>query len=433
MKILIKNGRVIDPSSNIDEIMDILINDNIIEKVEKNITEVVDKIINADGNWVTPGLIDIHVHLREPGFTHKETIKTGTQSAALGGFTSICPMPNTNPVTDSALVIKFVKDKADKEGVVNVLPVGAVTLGQKGEQLTDIAEMVNAGACAISEDGKEVVNAGLMKKAFENAKKNNIPVFSHCEDRFITGKGQMNAGERAKVLGLEGISNDSEEVIVSRDIILARSADAKVHICHISTRGSVKLVREAKARLEKVSAEVAPHHFTLTDEDILTMDTNFKMSPPLRSKKDVLAIKKALKDGTIEVIATDHAPHDIESKNCEFEKAANGIVGLETSVSLCITELVEKGVLTPIKLIEKMTINPAKILNIDKGTLKIGKIADVTIINPNFEYTINSSGFASKSKNSPFDGFVVRGKVMYTIVSGKIIVSEGLLTVNRII
>lgn len=427
MKILIKNGRVIDPASNIDEVLDILIKDNIIEKVEKNITDKVDQTINADGNWVTPGLIDIHVHLREPGFTHKETIKTGTQSAALGGFTTICPMPNTNPVTDNETVIKFVIDKANSEGAVNVLPVGAITVGQKGEELTDIDKMVQAGACAISEDGKEVVNAGLMKKAFESAKKNNIPVLSHCEDRYITGKGQMNAGERAKALGLEGISNDSEEVIVSRDIILARGCDSKVHICHISTRGSVQLVREAKARQEKVSAEVAPHHFTLSDEDILSRDTNFKMSPPLRSKKDVLAIKDGLRDGTIDVIATDHAPHDLDSKNCDFEKAANGIVGLETSISLCITELVEKGVLTPIKLIEKMTINPAKILNIEKGTLQIGKIADITIINPTFEYKIDASEFASKSKNSPFDGFLVRGKVLYTIVNGKIIVSEGKL------
>ncbi len=389
MKILIKNGRLIDPKNNIDKEMDILILDNKIAKISENITEDVDKIIDANEMWVTPGLIDLHVHLREPGFEHKETIATGTRSAVMGGFTTVCCMPNTKPIIDNDILVEYVKMKAEREGVCNVLPIGAITIGQLGEKLSDIGKMAKSGACAISEDGTTVSDAGIMKTALKYAKMFNLPVFSHCEDITLAGRGVMNAGDTATKLGLRGISNSSEEVIVARDIILADEVNANLHLCHMSTKGSVDLIREAKARGSKVTAEVTPHHFTLIDEDITDYDTNFKMNPPLRRKEDRKALIEALKDNTIEVIATDHAPHHMDEKNCEFERAMNGIIGLETALCLSISELVEKGILTPSQMIEKMTKNPAKILGReDIGHLGIGANADITIIDPNIKYKI---------------------------------------------
>ncbi len=424
MTILIKNGRVIDPSVNLDKVMDILIEDNKIKDLDENINIVADKEIDAKGKWVTPGLIDIHVHLREPGYEYKETIATGTRSACKGGFTTICCMPNTNPVIDSEIMVEYIKLKVQREGYVNVLPIGAITKGQQGEELANIGQMVNAGVCAISEDGKTVKNAGLLKKAMKYASMFNIPMMSHCEDVNLVGGGAMNSGVTSELLGIKGISQDSEEVIVARDIILAKSTGIHLHLCHISTKGSVQLLKEAKLRGEKVTAEVCPHHFTLTDKAVEGYDTNTKMNPPLRSSEDVECLKKALADGIIEVIATDHAPHHFDDKNCEYEKASFGIVGLETSVALSITELVNKGYLTPIQLIEKMSTNPAKILGIDKGTLQKGKIADITIIDPEVEYTIDASKFESKSKNTPFNNYKVKGKAMYTILNGEIIMEN---------
>lgn len=428
--ILIKQGRIIDPSNNIDDVMDLLVVNGKIEKVSKEINEKADKIIDANGFWVTPGLIDLHVHLREPGFEHKETIATGTRSAAMGGFTTICCMPNTNPVIDNEILVEYIYMKNAREGVVNVLPIGSITKGQKGEELSDIGKMASVGVCAISEDGKSVDNAALMKTALKYAKMFNLPVFSHCEDLNLVAKGQMNAGEKASLLGLRGISNDSEEVIVSRDIILADSVKAQLHLCHMSTKGCVEIIRQAKERGIKLTAEVTPHHFTLSDENIENYDANFKMNPPLRSAEDVEALKQALKDNIIEVIATDHAPHHIDEKNCEFEKAANGIVGLETALPLAITELVEKGWLTPKELIEKMSLNPAKVLNSDKGTLSVGADADITIINPEKKYKIEVKKFLSKAKNSPFDGYEVKGKAETVIVGGNIVVENGQLRSN---
>ncbi|MDE6357599.1 MAG: dihydroorotase [Eubacteriales bacterium] len=426
MKILIKNGRIIAPKNNIDKEMDILIQNDKIEKVAENITENADKIIDAKGMWVTPGLIDLHVHLREPGFEHKETIATGTRSAVMGGFTTVCCMPNTKPILDNDILIEYVKMKAEREGVCNVLPIGAITIGQLGEKLADIGKMGKAGACAISEDGTTVLDSGIMKTALKYAKMFNLPVFSHCEDINLAGRGVMNAGDTATKLGLRGISNSSEEVIVARDIILADEVNANLHLCHMSTKGSVALIREAKARGSNVTAEVTPHHFTLIDEDITDYDANFKMNPPLRSKEDRKALIEALKDNTIEVIATDHAPHHIDEKNCEFEKAMNGIIGLETAVCLSISELVEKGILTPSQMIEKFTKNPAKILGReDIGHLGIGANADITIINPNEKYKIDKEKFLSKAKNTPFNNREVTGKVLYTIVNGEIIVENG--------
>ncbi len=428
MNILIKNGRLIDPYNNIDGKMDILISNGVVAKVSENIANNnVDKIIDANNMWVAPGLIDLHVHLREPGYEHKETIATGTRSAVMGGFTTICCMPNTRPVTDNQILVEYIKMKAEREGVCRVLPIGAITVGQKGETLAEIGKMAKAGACAISEDGFTVENASLMKTAIKYAEMFNIPVFSHCEDVDLAG-GSMNAGDTATKLGLKGISNESEDVIVSRDIILADSLKAPIHLCHISTKGSVDLIKDAKARGSKVTAEATPHHFTIVDEDITEYDGNFKMNPPLRSTQDRAAIIEALKNDTIQVIATDHAPHHIDEKNCEFERALNGIVGLETALSLSISELVEKGVLTPFKMIEKFTKNPAEILRRkDLGHLSVGNNADVIIIDPNVKYKVNVENFVSKSKNSPFNNREVTGKVLYTLVGGKIIVENGQL------
>lgn len=425
MKILIKNGRILDPANNIDINMDLLIEDGKIKKIDTNINIENIELIDAEGMWVVPGLIDMHVHLRDPGFKYKETIQSGTKSGAKGGFTTICCMPNTSPVIDNEVVVEYITSKAAKEGIINVLPIGSISKGMEGKELSEIGSMVEAGICAISEDGKTVENPLLMKTALKYGDMFNIATLSHCEDTRLTGKGQINAGSHATLLGLKGISNDSEEIIVSRDIILAKSVNAKLHICHVSAKESLDHIRQAKLNGQRVTAEVCPHHFTLSTQDIKDYDTNFKMSPPLREKEDIEALKKALKDGTIDVIATDHAPHHEDEKNCEFENALNGIVGLETAVPLCITELIYKNVLTPLEMIAKLTTNPAKILNLEKGTLGVGCVADITIIDPNCEYIIDKNNLVSLSKNTPFHGRKVKGKVEYTIVGGKIVVSRG--------
>lgn len=421
MDILIRGGRVIDPANNIDGINDIFISEGVIESIGHQINKKADRIIDAQNKIVMPGFIDLHVHLREPGFERKSTIASETRAAAAGGYTTICCMPNTNPVADNEIIVEYIKMKAEREGVVNVLPIGAITKGQNGELLADIGKMAKSGICAVSEDGKSVENAGLMKNALKYASMFKLPVFDHCEDLKLVGKGCMNAGKRAALLGLNGISNDSEEVIVARDIILAGSVKARLHICHISTRGSVEILRFAKSKGVNVTAEVTPHHFTLSEDDMIEYDSNFKMNPPLRTKKDVEALKEALKDGTIEAIATDHAPHHTDDKNCEFEMAANGIIGLETAFALGYTELVEGKWLKLPELVEKMSLNPARILSSSKGTLGIGKPADITIADINEKYEIDVESFVSKAKNSPFGGRKVRGKIIYTIVGGKIV------------
>ena len=431
MKLLIRNGHVIDPANNRDGAFDVLVEDGKIKRVAARIDEAADEVINAAGKWVVPGLIDLHVHFREPGFTKKETIATGSRAAAMGGFTTVCMMPNTKPVLDNEILIEYVKMKAEREAVINVLPIGAITKGQNGEELADIGSMARVGICAISEDGKSVDDAALMKTAMKYAGMFNIPVFDHCEDRRLTGAGQMHQGAQAALLGLAGISPESEEVIIARDIILARDVAAHLHICHLSTIGGAQLLREAKARGENVTAEVCPHHFALCDEDIQDYDANYKMAPPLRSKADVEAMKRGLQNGTIEVIATDHAPHHIDDKNCEFAAAANGIVGLETAVALSITELVRGGWLTPMQLVEKMACNPARILGMDKGTLTEGADADIAIIDADAKYTIDVNTFESKSKNSPFGGREVFGKVTHTVCGGRVVMADGVLLTAR--
>ncbi len=430
MNILIKNGRVLDPATGKDGIYDILVTDNIITKVESNIdedaikSEQECKVIDASNQFVMPGLIDLHVHFREPGFEYKETIKTGSLSAARGGFTSVCPMPNTKPVIDSVEMLEKELDIIKRDAVVNVYPVAAITKGMKGEELTDIRELVKHGAIAISEDGKSVMNSSLLREAMKIAKETGIPVLSHCEDINLVEGGVMNKGERSEELGLKGISNAVEDIIVARDIMLAKETGCRLHLCHCSTYDSVRLIEEAKKEGLPVTGEVCPHHFSLTEEDIVADDANYKMNPPIRTKKDVDELIAGIHNNIMDIISTDHAPHSEEEKTGSMTKAPFGIVGLETSVSLVVTELLDKGVITPLKMAEIMSYNPAKVIGIDRGTLQVGKVADITIIDPNKEYVIDKNEFVSKGKNTPFDGKKVKGKVMTTIVNGKIVYSE---------
>jgi dihydroorotase len=365
-----------------------------------------------------PGFIDLHVHLREPGFEYKETIATGAMAAAAGGYTSICPMPNTKPATDSADRIKLVLEKAAKEAVVNILPVGAITLEQSGSELVGIRELKMAGAVALSEDGKSVMDTALYMEAMRQAAHYQIPIFAHCEDKSLVGKGVINAGAKALKLGLPGISNAVEDIITARDIIMAKESGAQLHLCHISTKDSAIMLALAKKEGLPITGEVCPHHFILSDEDIMTEDADYKMNPPLRSVEDVEALKIALKDGVIDVIATDHAPHSKEEKARSFAEAPFGIVGLETAFALTFTELVEKGYLSISQLVEKMSVNPAKVLGMDRGCIEVGKIADLVIADPQTEYFIDKNTFYSMGKNTPFQGRKVKGQIVSTFVAG---------------
>lgn len=421
MKILIKNGRVLDPANNRDGKYDILVENDLISKVAAHIDEEADRVIDAKDCYVMPGLIDLHVHLREPGFEHKETIRTGCMAAAKGGFTTICPMPNTKPCVDNLDTLNYVMDKAKDVSKVNVLPIAAITAGQNGEFLTDIEGLKDAGAIAISEDGKSVMNARVYRQAMRLAAQVGIPVFAHCEDKNLVARGVINAGAKARQLGVYGIMNAVEDTIVARDIVLAKNTGAQLHLCHCSTEDSVKMVDEAKKAGLPVTAEVCPHHFTLTEDDIPGDDANYKMNPPLRTARDVEALKLGLKNNIMDVISTDHAPHHESEKAKSITEAPFGITGLETSVCLTITELVRKNYLTPMQMAEKMSYNPAKIIGIDRGTLSEGAIADITVIDPEEEWVIDSSYFVSMGKNTPFNGRKVHGKVQYTIAAGEII------------
>lgn len=420
MSILIKNGYLLNPATNTEGITDILIEGNQITKIQKNLEEQADYVVDAANLVVMPGFIDLHVHLREPGFEYKETIESGTKAAAKGGFTSICPMPNTNPAIDSKCMVEYLNLKSKEEGDVHVLPIGAVTNGQAGDMLADISAMANAGAVAISEDGKSVMNTAIYYEGMKEAAKAGIPVFAHCEDKDLVRGGVMNEGDRSRELGFKGITNGVEDVIIARDILLAKETGARLHICHCSTKDSVSLVKHAKEAGIPVTGEVCPHHFILTDDDIPSDDSNYKMNPPLRSKEDVEALKLALKDNIMDVIATDHAPHSAEEKAKSIKDSPFGIVGLETAYCLTVTELVNTGYLTPMQMVEKLSVNPAKILNIDKGNLAVGKIADIVIADPTEEYVIDKNSFVSKGKNTPFHGKRVSGKIKMTIVDGVI-------------
>ena len=424
MELLIKNIRACDPQTGLDGITDIGIDGGKIVSLGKT-DEHAQRVIDAKGKLCAlPGLFDMHVHFRDPGLTYKEDIITGANAAKAGGFTGCACMPNTKPPIDSPEGVKYVFEKAKKTGI-DVFPIACVTKGMKGQELCDYDALKAAGVTAISDDGRPVVESGLMRRALEYAKMFDIAVISHCEDLGLADGGQMNEGFMATYLGLKGITRAAEEVMVSRDILIAEATHTAIHIAHVSTRGSVELVRQAKKRGVNVTCETCPHYFTLTENAVDGFNTNAKMNPPLRTSDDVEAIKEGLKDGTIDCIVTDHAPHHIDEKNCEFALALNGIVGFETSLGLGLQYLVKSGVLTLNELIEKMAVNPSRILRINKGSLSIDADADITIFDPSKEWTVDISKFQSKSKNSPFDGFTLCGKPEYVIVGGKIVVSNG--------
>ncbi len=420
MTLLIKNGRVLEPAQKTDRVADIFVEDGIISKVGEQIKETADTVIDAEGCLVMPGFIDLHVHLRDPGFEKKETVVTGAAAAARGGYTTIVAMPNTKPVVDNEDVVNYVRNKAKNMVKVHVYQAGAITKGMQGKQLADIEKMVKAGSPAISEDGKSVMDAGLLRDAMRIAARLGIPVLSHCEDANMVRGGVVNEDANAAKNGLPGISNSVEDIIIGRDVLIAKETGVKLHLCHCSTRESVEIKKLACQQGAHVTAEVCPHHFTLTSDDMIPGDTNYKMNPPLRTKEDVEALRRALKADVVEVIATDHAPHTKEDKNESMLRAPFGIIGLETAAALTYTELVLGGWLTPMQMAEKMSYNPAQVLGIDRGTLLEGRPADIVVFDPKKEYNIDASKFASKSRNTPFDGRRVTGAVRATVVDGEI-------------
>ncbi len=421
MRLVIKGGRVIDPSQGLDEILDVLIEDGRIARLAPDISPPDGaKKIPAQGKLVTPGLIDMHTHLREPGREDKETIASGTRAATNGGITSIACMANTEPINDNQAVTEFIYSQAKKLGSCNVYPIGSVTKGQLGESLVEMGELKAAGAVAFSDDGCSVMNAEVMRRALEYAAMLDMLIISHCQDEKLSAEGVMHEGFVSTVLGLEGMPAVAEEIMTARDIALASLTGARLHIAHVSTAGSVELIKQAKYRGIKVTAEAAPHHFSLTHEAVRSFDTNTKINPPLRTKEDVAAIIEGLKDGAIDVIASDHAPHTSAEKELEYNYAPFGIIGLETLLPLALTKLVHSGEMELLEVISKLTVNPARILGINKGTLEVGADADITIIDPDKQVKVDVSCFKSKGRNSPFDGVELQGAPVTTIVGGKV-------------
>ncbi len=424
MKLLLKNGRLIDYKTETDKITDILIEDNKIKKIETSInSEEADKVIDCTNLNIIPGMIDIHCHLREPGFEYKETIKTGSQSAVAGGFTTICPMPNTKPTPDSAIILQKIIEEAKNVDLCNVLPYSSVSKGEKGEELVDFDEMKKAGAIAFSDDGMPVVNSRMMRKAMIEANHLGTFVASHCEEKSVAA-GAINHGEVAEKLGVEGVLPEAEEIMAAREIVISETNGVRGHICHISTKTSKDMIRDAKKRGVKITCETCPHYFTFTVDEVLESGTNAKMNPPLREEKDRKAIIEGLKEGTIDCIITDHAPHSEEEKNQDLSKAPNGIIGFETALSAEIMNLIDTEELTYLDLVKLTSYNPAKLIKIDRGTIEVGKIADITIFDPNEEYIYTKEMIVSKSKNTPFIGKKLKGKVRYTIVNGKIVYQD---------
>jgi dihydroorotase len=420
--ILIRGGRVIDPSRGADGISDVYLEDGKVASVGRDIGSPDGAItLDARGKVVTPGLIDLHVHLREPGQEDIETVASGAMAAAVGGFSAVCAMPNTDPVTDNQAAVGFIVSQAQRAGKARVYPIGAISLGQKGQQLAEFGELVGAGAVAVSDDGKPVVSSHLMRTALEYARTFGIPVADHCEEPTLSAGGAMHEGIVSTRLGLKGIPAAAEEIMVARDILLAELTGGHVHLCHMSTRGSVELIRRAKEKGLRVTAEACPHHFTLTHEQCEGYNTNAKMNPPLREPADREAIRQGLRDGTIDVICTDHAPHHYDAKEREFDDAPNGIIGLETSLGLAITELVETGLLTLCDLVNRMSTTPARVFNLAGGTLAAGSAADITIIDPKVSWVVNPSEFYSKSRNTPFAGRRLIGRADVTVVRGQIV------------
>ena len=435
MKTWIQNGHVLDPLTGTDQIYDVLVDGKDIKKLgtREEIAKILKKeenvqVLDASGCYVMPGFIDLHVHLRDPGLEYKETLKTGGEAAARGGVTTVCAMPNTKPVIDTKEKVEEVHRRAKEESPVHVIQLGAITVGEEGKELADIKGMAEAGCIALSEDGKSVMNSALYREGMKIAKKYGLRIFAHCEEIDLrrdpdTGEdGVMNKCEKSEELGLPGITNSVEDIITARDIFLAKDTGVHLHLCHCSTKGTVDLMRMAKEEGVSVSAEVCPHHFILSTDDITEDHGRFKMNPPLREMKDVEALRQGIKEGVMEVISTDHAPHSAEEKDAPMRKAAFGIVGLETSASLTYTELVEGGVLTPMQMAERMSFAPARILGLEnKGSVSEGKTADLVVFDPSREYEIDTDTFLSKGKNTPFDGWKVKGDVKYTLVDGKLV------------
>ena len=420
MTILLKNGTVIDYASRTEAKLDILVKNEVIKKISKDINEQADEIIDCTNLFIMPGMIDIHCHLREPGFEYKETIETGSKSAVKGGFTTICPMPNTKPTPDSTIVLEKIIEEAKRVNLCNVLPYASVTKGEKGEELVNFEELKNAGAVAFSDDGIPVTNSRIMREAIIKADSLGTFVASHCEEKSVAA-GAINAGEIAEKLGVEGVLPEAEEIMAAREIVIAETNKVRAHICHISTETSVNMIRDAKKRGVKVTCETCPHYYSFTVEEVLNSGTNAKMNPPLREEKDRQAIIKGLQDGTIDAIITDHAPHSKEEKEKDLSSAPNGIIGFETALAATITNLVDKGLISYIDMVKLMSYNPAKILGIDKGIVADGKVADLTIFDPNKEYIYEEESIVSKSKNTPWIGKKLKGQVIYTIVNGKIV------------
>lgn len=421
MTILLKNGNVIDYASRLNEKMDVLIEDKKIKTIKKEINESADQVIDCTGLSIIPGMIDMHCHLRQPGFEYKETIETGSRSAVKGGFTTICPMPNTKPTPDSAIVLQEIIDEAKRVNLCNVLPYSSVTKGEKGEELVDFEEMKKAGAIAFSDDGMPVVNSRTMRQAMINADKQDTFVASHCEEKSVAA-GAINAGEVAEQLGVDGVLPEAEEIMAAREIVISETNKVRGHICHISTKTSVAMIRDAKKRGVKITCETCPHYYSFTVKEVLQSGTNAKMNPPLREEEDRLAIIKGLQDGTIDAIITDHAPHSEEEKQKPLASAPNGIIGFETALAASITNLIEPKHISYLDLVRLTSYTPAKLLKLEtKGQIKEGYDADITIFDSNIEYVYQKESIVSKSKNTPFIGKKLKGKVMYTIVGGRIV------------
>jgi dihydroorotase len=420
--LLFKGGRVVDPSQKLDGVRDLLLVDGKVAALGKKVEAVPDAlVIDAAGLIVTPGLIDVHVHLREPGQMHKETIATGANAAAAGGFTSVCSMPNTDPPIDDPASVGFVVAQAKAAGAARVYPMGAISVGLEGEALTEIGSLVEAGAVGITDDGRPVMDSGLMRMALEYSQAFGIPVVDHPEDLTLSREGAMNEGLISSRLGLKGKPNASEDIHIIRDILLAELTGGRIHIQHVSTRFGVDAIRQGKARGVQVTGEASPHHLLLTDEDVDGYRTEAKMNPPLRSPEDRAAVVEGMRDGTLDVIATDHAPHHYDEKEAAFDDAPNGIVGLETALGLIFGHLVEKGVIDLPTMVQRMSVTPAKLFNLPGGTLEIGHPADVTVFDPDVEWTVDPATFLSKSGNTPFRGWTLKGKPRYTVVGGEVV------------
>ncbi len=419
--LLIKGGRVLDPASNLDEMCDVFVKEGKVRKIARNINLSYSELIDASDKIVIPGLIDMHVHLREPGREDEETIESGTRAAARGGFTTVCCMPNTDPPIDDPSLVKFIYEQAKSKGVVEVLPVATITKNREGEELSPMGRLKEAGAIAFSDDGSWVTNSALMRRALEYVKMLSLPIISHCEDRSLSAEGVMNEGYFSTVNGLAGIPREAEEVAIFRDLALAKMTDSSLHLAHVSTANSVRLIRKAKNTGIKVTAEVTPHHLAISDEGITDFNTNTKVSPPFRGKEDIEVLKESLRDNTIDVIATDHAPHTVEEKERDYEEAPFGIIGLETALSLVLREVVEKKVLSLMQAIARLTVNPARILGIDRGEIREEVKANITIFDPGKGWLVREEEFLSQSSNSPFLGWKLPGKVEWTIIGGKVV------------